>query len=44
MKIYGEDAEQAMTLAYSIVKKRLAGKTLLDSTGTPIELPTLHKP
>lgn len=41
MKIYGEDAEQARTLAYSVVKKRLAGKRLLDSTGAPVELPSL---
>jgi hypothetical protein len=43
MKIYGEDAKQAMKLAYAVVKKRLAGKTQLDSTGAPVALPSLPK-
>jgi len=41
MKIYGEDAEQAKALAHSVIKRRLNGKTLLDSNGAPIEFPSL---
>jgi hypothetical protein len=41
INIYGVDPEQAEALAYSLIKRRLAGKTLLDSSGDPIELPPL---
>ena len=38
IKIYGEDGEQAVTLAYSLVRK-VTGKKLLDKSRTPIDLP-----
>ena len=41
MRIYGEDGQQAKTLAYSVVKKQLTGQTLLDSNRRPTELPRL---
>jgi len=39
IKIYGEDAEQAKALAYSVMRQKFAGKTVLDLAGNPIELP-----
>jgi hypothetical protein len=42
MRIYAEDSQQAKMLAYSTVKKQLTGRTLLDSSGEPTDLPMLH--
>jgi hypothetical protein len=38
IKIYGEDGEQAATLAYSVVRSKVTGKKLLDKFRTPIDL------
>ncbi len=39
IKIYGEDGEQAATLAYSLLRTKLTGKKLLDNSRAPIDLP-----
>lgn len=41
MKIYGEDAEQAKDLAYSVMRKQLKGKRLFDLAGVLVDLPGL---
>jgi hypothetical protein len=37
VKVFGEDAGQAKQLAFTVLRKRLTGRQLIDSTGSPIK-------